>query len=485
MPTKVILPEMGEGVTDATITQWLKQEGDRVEQYEALVEVNTDKVDTEVPSPVSGTLLKINHPPDTVVSVNQVLCWVGEPGEEIPEEQFPTPAPSAKPKATPPLPAPAVVAPPTLQTRLKPQPSAPALSAAIPPVSLRGVVSPLAARTAAEHGIDPATITGTGLGGMVTRQDVLAALDNRSAAARSPSPDRQPVHSPSSTWISPVVSRLAAEHHIDLNKVQGTGLDGRITKLDMLRVIAEGGKTTSLEPHPAYAGMLPGTLIKHTPVRRSIAKRMVESRHTSPHVSTFMEVDLSQVSAHRAASRAGFGRQGANLTFTAYFVAAAAAALRAYPLVNSSWSEEGVLLHPDVNIGMAVSLDAEGLIVPVIRAADQLDLLGIARAVNDLASRARSKQLIPDEVQGGTFTITNHGTSGSLFASPIINQPQCGILGTGAIQKRAVVVTQAGVDAIAIRPMAYFGLTFDHRILDGAAADHFLAAIKQTLENWG
>ncbi len=209
------------------------------------------------------------------------------------------------------------------------------------------------------------------------------------------------------------------------------------------------------------------------------------SRRTSPHVSTIMEADLSRVAAHRQAHKAAFAASGVNLTFTAYFTAAAAAALTAYPIVNSSWSEQGVLLHRQVNIGMATSLGEEGLIVPVIKNAAALSLLGLAQAINDLSARARAKKLQPDEVKGGTFTITNHGISGSLFATPIINQPQCAILGVGAIQKRAVVISdEAGGDAIAIRPMAYLSLTFDHRILDGAIADYFLAKVVETLQTW-
>ena len=494
MPTKVALPEMGEGVMDATITQWLKQEGDAVEKFEALVEVNTDKVDTEIPSPVSGTVLKIMHPADTVVEVNQVLCWIGEPGEEIPTEEpeaappaaakpEPVPAPSAA-AAVPKAPAPA--AGPTAPKVLQPAPTKVSTG-----THLQGAVSPLAAKIAAHHNIDPAMIQGSGIGGMITRQDVIHYVESGGGNQKITSPYRQPravtsqpekSPGPRSSFISPVVARLAAEHNIDLNKVSGTGKDGRITKYDMQRVISGGDASRSpggLEPHPAFAGMQAGTMIKHTPVRRSIAKHMVESKHTSPHVSTFIEVDLSSVSAHRTQFKDQFARQGAKLTFTAYFVQAAAAALHAYPIVNSSWSEDGILLNPEINIGMAVSLDADGLIVPVIRNASQLTLLQTAQVVNDLANRARNKQLTPDEVRGGTFTITNHGTSGSLFATPIINQPQCGILGTGTIQKRPVVVD----DAIAIRPMVYLSLTFDHRILDGAVADYFLGAIREKLKH--
>jgi 2-oxoglutarate dehydrogenase E2 component (dihydrolipoamide succinyltransferase) len=208
---------------------------------------------------------------------------------------------------------------------------------------------------------------------------------------------------------------------------------------------------------------------------------MVMSKHTSPHVLTVMEADMSRVAKHRAMNKEIFARDGVNLTFTAYFMMAVVAGLKAYPTVNSSWSDEGLLIHKAVNIGMATSLGEEGLIVPVIKGADNHSLLAMARSVNDLANRARSKKLQPDDVKGGTFTLTNHGISGSLLAYPVINQPQCGILGIGAMQKRVVVID----DAIAIRPMVYLSFVFDHRILDGASADWFLAKVKETLENWG
>jgi 2-oxoglutarate dehydrogenase E2 component (dihydrolipoamide succinyltransferase) len=226
-------------------------------------------------------------------------------------------------------------------------------------------------------------------------------------------------------------------------------------------------------------------LVKHTVIRRQIAEHMLLSQKTSPHVLTVMEADMGKVAAHRESNKASFEREGVKLTFTAYLIAAIAAGLRAHPLVNSSWTDEGVLLHGDINIGMATSLGAEGLIVPVIKGADKMSLITLARSVNDLASRARARKLHPDDVHGGTFTLTNHGTGGSLFAMPIINQPQCGILGTGAIQKRVVAVTDAlGQDAFAVRPMLFLSLVFDHRILDGASADAFLQSVKQTLENW-
>ncbi len=317
-------------------------------------------------------------------------------------------------------------------------------------------------------------------------------------------------------FISPVVARIAREHNVDLHRVKGTGSRGRITKKDVLSFMegnregvdqaagvavwetpADGdlfrptelvfgseeqaGAGTPVRPMSLPEGNgSHDNLIPHTNIRRQIAEHMLSSKRTSPHVTTVMEADLVKVVAHREDNKTAFARDGANLTYTAYFVAAVVAALKAYPLVNSSWSDAGILVHSAINIGLATSLGEAGLIVPVIRNADRLSLLGIARVVNDLAGRARERKLQPEEVKGGTFTITNHGVSGSLFATPIISQPQCAILGVGAIQKRPVVIN----DAIAIRSMVYISLTFDHRILDGASADWFLAKVKDALEKW-
>jgi len=308
-------------------------------------------------------------------------------------------------------------------------------------------------------------------------------------------------------FISPVVARIAAEHKLDLSRIQGTGRGGRITKKDALAAVKAGpadpwdsptsgelfrpseevyGLSAPAAPASTHA---PGEIIPHTPVRRSIAAHMLRSVGTSPHVTTVMEADMGRVVAHRAAHMAQFARDGVKLTYTAYFAAAAVAALKAVPIVNASWSDEGIVLHPQVNLGVAVSMGEEGLIVPVIKQAESLSLLALAAAVNDLALRARAKELKPDEVQGGTFTITNHGVSGSLFATPIINQPQAAILGVGALQKRVVArelrdASGAVEDVFAIRPMIYLTLTFDHRMLDGAVGDAFLGTLVQKLENW-
>ena len=408
MATKVLVPLLGEGVEEVTIIKWLKKEGDSVNELEPLLEVNTDKVDTEIPAPASGTVLKILAEEGVPAKVGTILAFIGKPGESVDSEQSP-------------------------------------------------VVS------------DKPTTTKT-----------------ETAAVQ----DQPQTGNKDLGFISPVVAKIAAEHRVNLQQVQGTGLNGRITKNDIMNFV-ESEKSSASQPAqavtPVVTSIVGDQLIKHTVIRKQIAEHMVMSKHTSPHVLTVMEADMGRVAKHRSANKEIFARDGVNLTFTAYFMMAIVAGLKAYPTVNSSWTEEGVLIHKAINIGMATSLGEEGLIVPVIKEADNLSLLAMARVVNDLANRARSKKLQPDDVKGGTFTLTNHGISGSLFAFPVINQPQCGILGVGAMQKRVVVIPADGGtrdDAIAIRPMVYLSFVFDHRILDGASADAFLMKVKKTLENW-
>jgi len=299
--------------------------------------------------------------------------------------------------------------------------------------------------------------------------------------------------------ISPVVGRIASEHNVDLNQVVGTGKGGRITKRDIMAYVEErppGPVATRVveksqpeainqpakpdqEKEKGRPVKVPGDeLLPLDSMRRAIANHMVRSKQASPHATTVFEFDFSAVSRHRAENKKQFLQDGARLTFTVYIVAAVVEALKQHPLANSMWTEEGILLKRQINIGIAVAI-ADGLIVPVIKEADGLNLLGLARSINDLAERARGKDLKPDEVQGGTFSITNHGTSGSLLATPIINQPQAGILGIGKIEKRVKVID----DAIAIRPLAYASFTFDHRILDGATADAFVNTVKDRIEN--
>ncbi len=420
MTSEIIVPQMGEGVIEATIVRWLKVEGEPVARDEPILELETDKVTTEAVAEAEGVLLKILVEAGQTVAVGTVLGFIGQPGEAVAD---------AATAATDAVKTEAPVAP---------SPAAPA-----PPVS-----------------------------------DVGKVYSRKVNGQR----------------VSPVVARMAAEHNLDLTQIEGSGLSKRITKDDVLAYLESQPPTQTTEvrprrqppisPAPQTArspapSPLSGEVMPLTNLRRTIAEHMVLSKRTSPHVTTVFEADFAAVLAHRQAHKGGFAQKGVKLTVTPYLIAAIAQALQAHPLANSSWRDDGIILHRDINIGMATALE-QGLIVPVIKQADELSLLGLARAVNDLAERARANQLKPDDVKGGTFTLTNHGVSGSLLATPIINQPQCGILGVGAIQKRVVVIDEM----IAIRPMAYLSFTFDHRILDGATADHFVAQVKQILESW-
>jgi 2-oxoisovalerate dehydrogenase E2 component (dihydrolipoyl transacylase) len=411
MAIKVLVPRLGEGVEEVTIIKWLKKVGDTVTELEPLLEVNTDKVDTEIPAPASGIVLNIEMQEGQPAKVGELLAIIGAPDEKV--ESINTPAMRTySSKAA------------SLEVEKLPEP-------------LKGQISTSEMKPA------------SGVG-----------------------------------FISPVVARIATEQGVNLAQIQGTGLNGRITKNDVLNFVESRNdahrKTARSQPTPSGTSSIGDEFIKHSTIRRQIAEHMSVSQKTSPHVLTVMEVDMSRAIAHRALNKETFARDGVNLTFTAYFIAAIAAGLRAYPMTNSSWTDEGILLHKSIHVGMATSLGDEGLIVPVIKNADQLSLLATAQTVNDLAKRARVGKLKPDEVHGGTFTLTNHGVSGSLFSFPIINQPQCGILGVGAIQKRVLVID----DSIAIRPMVYLSFVFDHRILDGASADWFLMKVKGTLEGW-
>lgn len=406
MAREIKMPQLGESVTEGTVSRWLKQVGDPVKKYEPLLEVVTDKVDTEITSEFEGVLLDIKVQEGDTVDVGTVLAVIGEEVEEVP----------ARAEETPEKPA-----------------------------------------QVAERGDGQA-----------------------------------PPRPPGAARISPVVARIAAEHGIDVAEVPGTGQDGRVTKKDILQYIEEREKKREVEappPMPArppeeVPAPIPGEIMELTPMRRMIAEHMVRSKHTAPHVTTVMEVDMSAVERYRQAHKDGFERrEGVKLTYMPFIVQAVVEALRAHPVVNSSFTDEGIEIKKQINIGIAVALE-QGLIVPVIKNASDKSLAGLAKAVNDLATRARNRQLTPDDVQGGTFTITNHGASGSLLGTPIINQPQAAILGVGMVQKRPVVVEVDGVDAIAIKPMMYLSLSFDHRILDGAQADAFLADVKRRLENF-
>jgi len=448
------MPKLGESVTEGTIGRWLKQPGDKLEQYEPMLEVTTDKVDTEVSAPVDGTLAEILVEEGETVAVGTIIARLLPAGEA-----HSTTASSNGNTAT----QPTVI-----------QSSAQATNAKQAPIS------PAVARLAAEHDVDLRHIQGTGNGGRVTKKDVEAFVAARKEHRPQPVSATQPAQSPVTASTPP------REIEAELQQTMEVGP----RSADEERTLAPA----TVRPEPAAPTLapspLPGSLlgpddelVPLSPMRRAIAEHMVRSKRTAPHVTTVMEADLSRIVAHRSRTKADFERQGVKLTFTPYFVQAVVAALQEVPIVNASYTDEGILMHRRINIGVAVAIP-DGLIVPVIKDADEKSLLGLSRAVNDLAERARTRRLQPDDTQGGTFTITNHGVSGSLFAMPVINQPQAAILGIGAMQKRAVVVSDNGLDALAIRPMCYLSLTFDHRLIDGATADGFLAAVKRVLERY-
>ena len=435
--TSVLLPALGESVTEGTVTRWLKSVGDSVIADEPLLEISTDKVDTEIPSPVSGTLLSIAVAEDETAAVGAVLATIGAAGAApsttpAPAAAPPAPAPAPPaPAAAPPAPAPAPVAP------AAPAPTAPAPAA--PAANADAYVTPLVRRLASEHGIDLATVTGTGVGGRIRKQDVLAAVDARTPAATpaAVAPAATPTASP-----SPAASSAASS------------LRGSTEPLSRLRAI--------------------------------IAQRMVESLQVSAQLTTVVEVDVTRVATLRARAKSEFeAREGVKLTFMPFFALAAVEALKSFPQVNASIDLDArtVTYHEAEHLGIAVDSE-RGLLVPVVRDAGGLNLAGIAKAIADVAERTRSNKLSPDELSGGTFTLTNTGSRGALFDTPIINQPQVAILGTGTVVKRPVVVQDdTGSDVIAIRQMVYLALTYDHRLVDGADAARFLSTIKARLED--
>ena len=439
MPTNVIMPQLGESVVEGTVSKWLKRDGDAVKEFEPLLEVNTDKVDTEVPAPAAGVVLKLYVAEGITVKAGTLLALIGRPGEAVPAEAGGAPTRAAAHAAPPP---PSNFHPPGSGAKRD-----------------LGFISPVVARIADEHKIDLQLVKGTGQGGRITKKDVLDYLEEKDKER-----EKKKAAGELPPWERPGEGDLFRPPELQF----AAGTPGQPAALAALPAPNLQPPTSAEESIPVVG------------MRKSIAEHMLRSKHTSPHVTSVFEVDMTRVLAHREANQAQFARDGVNLTLTAYFAAATVAGLKAVPIVNSQWAEDKILLKREVNIGVAVALD-EGLIVPVIKNADEKSLLRLAREVNDLAQRARSKALKPDEVVGGTFTITNHGMGGSLFATPIIHQPQTAILGVGALQKRVVVIH----DAIAIRPMLYLSVTFDHRVLDGAVGDRFLAKVKETLEQWG
>ncbi len=454
MPIDVKMPQLGESVTEGTIGRWLKQVGDPVAEYEALLEVTTDKVDTEVPATISGTVLEILVAEGQTVRVGTLIARLAADGE----------ASGAGAASS------AAAASGGASSASHSESSSSANGAVTQSIAASSTasapISPVVARLAAEHGVNLAEVPGTGGGGRVSKKDIERFVAQRAAAPAAP-PAAAPVTAAPSSATAPL------ERDVPLKPT------------DVVDPPAQPALPAAAAAAPAAPPTLgpDDELVPLSPMRRAIAQHMVHSKRTAPHVTTVMEADLSRIVTHRAKHKADYERQGVKLTFTAYFVEAAVRALREVGIVNSSYSDGGIVQHHRINVGVAVAIP-DGLIVPVIKDADDKSLLGLARAVNDLADRARNRRLQPDDTQAGTFTITNHGVSGSIFAMPIINQPQAAILGVGALQKRAVVVSEGGLDAIAIRPMCYLSLTFDHRLIDGATGDGFLAVIKRTLETY-
>jgi 2-oxoglutarate dehydrogenase E2 component (dihydrolipoamide succinyltransferase) len=433
---EVVMPQMGVSVSEGTITRWLRSVGDSITADEPLLEISTDKVDTEVPSPGTGVLQEILVQEGETVPVGTLVARIGagEAAPAPPPEPEPEPEPVAEPEPEPIALTPEPVAPP-------PPPSAP--PAPEPGGNGHTFVSPVVARIAAEHGIDPSSIAGTGRDGRVTKKDILAVVESAPAEAAPPPPPPPP---------APLAARPT--------------------------------------PTPGATGPLGAgeTIEPMTAMRRGIAEHMRRSLDTAAHVTSAIEVDMSKVVGLREVLKPGYRESyGVNLTYLAFISRATVETLREWPYVNAEIRGESIVAHSYVNLGFAVALDSgKGLIVPVLKNAESLNLLGMARGVADLAERARTKKLLPDDVQGGTFTITNPGSYGTFIGTPVISQPQTGILGTYAVVKRPwVIADDAGRDAIAIRPMMNLTLTYDHRLVDGAYAGQFLRDLTARLQGWG
>jgi len=482
MPTDVIMPQMGESIAEGTITRWMKKVGDTIKRDEPIFEISTDKVDAEIPSPAAGVLLEIKVPEGQTVAINTVVARIGEAGEQpaaAPQAAAPAPAtapqPEAKPAAAPP-PAPPQATPPPAASdatgTAKPAPQ-PAPAPAAPP-------APRPAPAPAPAAVEPE-------GGRV--ESIEERIRRKS---------------------SPLVRKIASEHSVDITQLEGTGIHNRVTKNDILsyienrKVASAPARSTTATAQPLEAGRAEATapaapahpaarpaiavtdrdeVVAMTKIRRITAENMTLSKRTSAHVTTVFQVDYTTLARLRDANKDAFlQKNGVKLTYLPFIFRACIQALKDFPQVNASIDGENIVYHKDVHLGMAVALDW-GLIVPVIKNADEKSILGLARSSQDLAERARTKRLKPEEIQGGTFTVTNPGVFGSLFGTPIIPQPQVAILGVGTIEKRPVVVTdERGNDALGIRTVGYLALSFDHRLIDGADADKFMANVKKTLE---
>ncbi|MFY9222287.1 MAG: dihydrolipoamide acetyltransferase family protein [Blastocatellia bacterium] len=465
MAIDVIMPQMGESIAEGTIVKWIKKVGDEVKRDEPLFEISTDKVDAEIPSPVAGVLVEILATEGQTVPINTVVARIGEAGARPSappkaEEVKPAPvvsAPAPAPVAPPPTPpAPTVVAPPPVAPPPAPVVEAPAVEEDITKRS-----SPLVRKIARENNVNINRIEGSGLGGRVTKNDILGFISNQEtvqipvppavAAMSVPAQPAAPVAAPPVVTATPVATPSLVVPPVVIPAMDTHRAGDRVEIVPM------------------------------SPMRKKIAEHMVASRRISAHVQSFFEIDMTRIAQLREKHKEKFlERHGVKLTYTPFIMKAAIDGLLAWPVMNASLDGDNIVYKKDINLGMAVALDW-GLLVPVIKNAEEKNLVGLTRSMNDLANRARKKQLKPDEVQGGTFTITNPGVFGSLFGTPIINQPQVAIMGVGTIEKRLSVMQD---DSIAIRTKAYFTISFDHRLIDGAVADQFMAHVKNVLENF-
>ncbi|HLE98783.1 MAG TPA: dihydrolipoamide acetyltransferase family protein [Gaiellaceae bacterium] len=489
----VVMPQMGVSVAEGTITKWFKQPGEPIARDEPLLEISTDKVDTEVPSPGEGVVVEILAQEGQTVDVGTVIARIGssavaEPPSEVPVQPEPEPAPPAadQPAPAPPEPiavaqaapaAPAAAAPP-------PQPAAAPEPAAAATGNGKTFVSPVVARIAAEHGVDPSVVPGTGAGGRVTKKDILGYIESGAAAQAAPIPaaPAEPAPVPVEPEAAPAPPPPAAPAPAPFAAAPPP-VGAPAAPIEA----PSPGPPPPAAPMPEAQPLAGEQLEPMTAMRRGIAEHMRRSLDTSAHVTSAIEVDMSRVVALRKKLKPVYERDhGVNVTYLSFVARAAVETLKDYPWINGEIRDDQIVTRSFVNLGFAVELaDGKGLIVPVLRNAETLNLLGIAKGVADIAQRARDKKLLPDEVQGGTFTITNPGGYGTFHGTPVISQPQAAILGTYAVVKRPWVVSdEMGQDVIAIRPIMNLTLTYDHRLVDGALAGRFLRDIRERLETW-
>ena len=495
--TEVVMPQMGVSVSEGTITKWLRQVGDPIGRDEPLLEISTDKVDTEVPSPAEGVVAQILVPEGETVDVGTVIAIIAPAGSAFAEPTYepepgPAPPPAPAPVAAEPL---VVVEPPVTPPAPPPQVAAPAPPPSTPAPEISGngktFVSPVVARIAAEHGVDPSVVPGTGTGGRVTKKDILTYLESSAAAAAiSPTPAPEPpavspaVPPPAPAPVaSPEVAPVAAASAPAASPPPAAPPLAPPAPVPVAAPAAAAPASPAATPATA-----PGEVLEPmTAMRRGIAEHMRRSLDTSAHVTSAIEVDMSRVVALRKKLKPEYeANHGVNVTYLAFVARAVVETIKEYPWINGEIRDEQIVTRGYVNLGFAVELaDGKGLIVPVLRNTETLNLLGIAKGVADIAQRAREKKLLPDEVQGGTFTITNPGGYGTFHGTPVISQPQAAILGTYAVVKRPWVVSdEMGQDVIAIRPIMNLTLTYDHRLVDGALAGRFLRDVRERLETW-